>query len=334
VPLPLAYRAQVPLTFELAAKPASALAAATVREDRPRNWIAVVSVKALSTGKVVQLDWSSVVLVVPRPYRDLPETAPIPRKWPPEALPWLASTRYVQADAPEIVAVAEAIRGERTDVLEILAATLERAREIRRERKGRGRDLGAVEALTREGSCTSSANLLAALLRANGIPARILAGYPTWSGPLQTHYVVEAWVPEYGWYPIEPTLLVRGWEQHRQVQVAIVSPDYEGGAAAGRCFAGSGVPYLTLNELPDLAEGLVQRGLVDPEENCDHEARSVRTLQGREEDWVRTLRLAQDHWAGWLASSPTLSRGKLATKLAAHQLGEDLADLARRLRGR
>jgi hypothetical protein len=30
--------------------------------------------------------------------------------------------------------------------------------------------------------CTSNANLMAAMCRANGIPARILAGYRTWAG--------------------------------------------------------------------------------------------------------------------------------------------------------
>ena len=42
--------------------------------------------------------------------------------------------------------------------------------------------LDAVQALDRQGSCTSCANLVAALLRGNGIPARILAGYPTYLG--------------------------------------------------------------------------------------------------------------------------------------------------------
>jgi len=334
VPLPLAYRVQVPLTFELAAKPASALAAATVREDRPGNWIAVLSVKALSAEKAVQLDWKSVVLVAPRSFDDLPETAPLPEEWPPEALPWLASTRYVQADAPEIAAVAEEIRGERTDVLEILEATLERARAIHRGQAGRCEDLGAVEALARQGSCTSNANLLAALFRANGIPARILAGYPTWSGPLQTHYIVEAWVPRYGWYPIESTMLLRGWEPYEQVQVAIVPPEYEGERAARRFFAGSGVPYLSLTELPGFEGGVVHRGTLEAGQNRDHEARSSKRFRGKGEAWVEALDLAQDRWERWLESSPTLSRGRLATRLSAHQLGEDLPDLTRRLRGR
>ena len=82
-------------------------------------------------------------------------------------------------------------------------AMLARMRLIYRNASGRVDALTATEALTKRGSCTSCANLGAALLRAQGIPARIVAGYPTWCGALQTHYVVEYWLPQGGWRLLE-----------------------------------------------------------------------------------------------------------------------------------
>jgi len=44
---------------------------------------------------------------------------------------------------------------------------------------------------------------------------------------LQTHYIVEAFVPNFGWYPIESTGLTSPWPNHQQVNVSIVPIEYE-----------------------------------------------------------------------------------------------------------
>jgi hypothetical protein len=79
----------------------------------------------------------------------------------------------------------------------IIAVTQERAGTIFFNAQRRAKDLTAVEALEGRGSCTSCAKLVAALLRACNIPARVVAGYPSWTGPLQAHYIVEAYVPDF-----------------------------------------------------------------------------------------------------------------------------------------
>ena len=64
---------------------------------------------------------------------------------------------------------------------------------------------------------------------------------------MQTNYIVEAYVPEYGWYPIESTMGRSPWPNFQQALVAIVPSRYEDQAKAG---ARVGVPYLSLTELP------------------------------------------------------------------------------------
>src|SRR5262249_38299968 len=205
IPVPLDYREQVPLTYLLAVDPPVAVRSMNTREDRPGDWVVEVALAPFDTTARVRLEWSSLVLVGPRSFGDVPRHASIPPEWPEEARPWIASTSCVQATDPRIQDVARELRGDGRDVPQIIQSTLSRLHEIYNHQRGMATSLDAVQALEHTGSCTSCANLTAALLRANGIPARILSGYPTWFGPLQTHYMVEAWMPGYGWSPPQAT---------------------------------------------------------------------------------------------------------------------------------
>jgi transglutaminase-like putative cysteine protease len=177
--------------------------------------------------------------------------------------------------------------------------------------------LDAVHALDKQGSCTSCANLVAALLRANGIPARILAGYPTWCGALQTHYIVEAFVPDYGWYPIESTRLQAPWAPYQQIEVAIIPPEHED-RSEGRPFAADGVPYLSLNEYPGCDGKFTVWGNVDAARSCDHGAKVWRAFppDAPAKDWETALAEANRCWTKWLESPPRLdAQHRLATPL-------------------
>jgi len=66
---------------------------------------------------------------------------------------------------------------------------------------------GAVETLmAREGVCRDFAHLTAALLRANGVPARVASVYAPGLEPMDFHAVVEALV-DGRWVVVDPTLL-------------------------------------------------------------------------------------------------------------------------------
>lgn len=313
LPMPLAYGAQVPLTWELAVTPPERLVEARLERDALGNSVAVLGL-ALPVGELVGLEWTSLILVAPETWAALPARVPFPAEWPAEARPWLQSTFCAQSDDPRIREIARRIRGESTDVREVIARALVVAGEVRAT-TGQVQRLTALDALDAQGSCTSNANLLAALLRASGVPTRILAGYPTWSGPLQTHYTVEAFLPGSGWYPIESTMLQAPWPLSGQVQVRIVPPEHEDTRADLRPSACGGVPYLSLTEVD--APILTEMRVKPPA--CDHEAQLATPLEGGAEAWTRALEVGRARWEGFLSG---FTRERASTELKRPALAE------------
>ena len=227
LPLPLSYRDQVPIGFRLTVDPPDAVQAIDIYEDRPNNYVLKLIVDDVVKWKQVDVTFRSTILVGASAFDAVPASAPVPVTWPDEAKPWLAASWCADAKHERIQSLAAEIRAETSDVPEIIRRVEKTADKLYRSANGHVQNLTAVEALDKQGSCTSCANLVAALLRASGVPARVLSGYPVWSGPLQTHYLVEAYVPDYGWYPIESTLCRSPWPNKHQVNVAIIPPEYE-----------------------------------------------------------------------------------------------------------
>lgn len=305
IPVPLAYRQQVPVTYELTVDPPEAATSVTIYQDTPQNHVAKVSVSLSPKRDKVAIRFRSLVLVGPSDFSDVPDRVDIPNRWPEECQPWLESTWCVDSQHEKIQTLSKEIRKKTDDVMTLIAAVQEQASEIFSNAQGQTRDLTAVEALTGRGSCTSSANVVAALLRASHIPARVVAGYPSWSGPLQTHYIVEAYVPQFGWYPIESSMCKSPWPNEYQVNVAIVPPKYESKELAdGRPMAAGGVPYLSLTEMPGAPSTLSAKGTIDPATNCDHQCMMVRKFPTDDGQWGSVLDAARSRWRQWLASAP------------------------------
>ena len=116
------------------------------------------------------------MLVGPAAFQDVPEQAAFPDEWPEQCQPWLISTWCVESEHEQIQALAKEILTDTDDVMAVIGQVEKRASKIFADAEGMGRNLTAVEALQKRGSCTSCANLVAAMLRACNIPARIVAG--------------------------------------------------------------------------------------------------------------------------------------------------------------
>jgi transglutaminase-like putative cysteine protease len=328
VPVMLAYGDQVPLDFKLSTTPADRLMSARITQVGG-NPVAEVVVGPVGESPV-KLEWSSLVACGPGKFDAIPALAPVPDTWPTETRPWLRSTRCVQSADPRIQAVAKEIRGDSSDVMAIIVSTLKRTRALYEGQTGRCTELDAVGALSRQGSCTSCANLVAALLRANSIPARIVSGYPTWSGPLQTHYIVEAFVPGFGWYPIESTQLRAPWPPYQQAQVAIIPPEHED-RSEPRPSAAGGVPYLSLTELTGDTTSVMLLGTIDKDRNCDHVGTIWRAFprDAPRADWDRALDVARRRWNAWIDSKPAAAAGgTLELHLATRDVLEKVVDPA------
>jgi hypothetical protein len=202
-PIPGTYRDQVPLTFDVHVEPPGAIKSYRwVRRADGRNWLCEVTVAPKQQGALIE--WEALVLVGPGKNGSLPK-ADRPQA-PEEAAPWTRSTACVQsADA--------AIRARATDLadgtqgIEAFARRVIKFTSRNQGKPGVAFDtLDARKGLDCGGSCTSRANLAAALLRARGIPARTVAHLPTWSGPLYEHWLVEYWHPGAGWVWLESSL--------------------------------------------------------------------------------------------------------------------------------
>lgn len=319
LPLPLSYRDQIPLSYQLTAEPAEALKSAQIYQDQPHNFVAKVVLADVSKHRKVDLQFRSAILVGPSSFDGVPKATAVPETWPEEARKWLASTWCVQADHDRIQSIAAEIREQTDDVIQIIASVERKAHAIFRSATGRVRNLTAVEALDKRGSCTSCGNLVAALLRGCDVPARVLAGYPSWSGPLQTHYIVEAYVPDYGWYPVESTRCQSPWPNFQQVNVAIIPPEYESEDKAGRRRnVAGGVPYLSLTE--GFGDGFFTRGTIEGAPHRDHHCKQIRTFDASDPHWDQALQWARPRWSQWLSADQPIENGRLAFGVTADQL--------------
>ncbi len=122
---------------------------------------------------------------------------------------------YWESDNVEIQEVAKKLKDENNTVLELIRANykfvvdkLEYSKEKANQENIRHGALAAL--LGAESVCMEYADLMTAILRAQGIPARAAFGYG--NDPLLDpkdeqigHQWVQVWIPDYGWLSIDPT---------------------------------------------------------------------------------------------------------------------------------
>jgi hypothetical protein len=123
----------------------------------------------------------------------------------PDLEPYLRPGGHVQSDDEEIRRTAREIAGTEKDPVKA-ARLLERwVHDNIREKNLKTAFGSAREALDRrEGDCTEHSVLLAAFLRASGIPARVAAGLVHQRGLFAGHMWTEAWLGR--WVPLDAAL--------------------------------------------------------------------------------------------------------------------------------
>ena len=177
-----------------------------VIEVRPRGKAVVMPEFADAGHKVTTRDDGSVTIRAVRLVPAQGRQGARPLASPPaELTDFLGSSSTIQADAPEIAAIAKAAVGSERNAWKA-AQALERWVEASITKKNM--NVAFASALevckSREGDCTEHAVLLAALCRAAGIPARVVMGveylYGIWGG----HAWNEVWI-EGEWYPLDAT---------------------------------------------------------------------------------------------------------------------------------
>jgi transglutaminase-like putative cysteine protease len=135
---------------------------------------------------------------------------PFPMDAPASLAGYLAAEPKIEADDPEIVAKAQELAAGQPDAWQAAIAVADWVyRNITYQITG----AGARQCLAdRQGDCGPKSYLTTALLRAAGIPARMVGGVMYAGGQFGQHYWVEAWMGETaGWVPLEPTVGQFGW---------------------------------------------------------------------------------------------------------------------------
>lgn len=245
--VPGTYRDQVPLAFEVKAEPAKAMKGYKLRlREDGLNWVCDVAVNA--GGGEVMVWWEAAVLVADR------KPAALPKATAPEVTAaterWTRATGCVQSDDPGVVKRAEELAKGTADVGEYA----KKVTEWVANNQGTGKPfytLDAAAAIGCGGSCTSRANLAAALLRARGIPARTVAHLPRWAGPHYVHWLTEYWHPGHGWVTIEPSNNQIQPDPSTYVVLNVANPDDEEHAEFASLRSGvmAGAPRLSSRDI-------------------------------------------------------------------------------------
>ena len=124
---------------------------------------------------------------------------------------FLKATEVIDADHPAVVARAQAIAAEQNDAVVVAKRCFEWVRDEIKHSHDYGLQAVtcAASEVLREGSgyCYAKSHLLAALLRANGIPAGLC--YQRLSRddngePYSLHGLNAIFLPDFGWYRVDP----------------------------------------------------------------------------------------------------------------------------------
>ncbi len=220
-PIPGLYREQIPLSFEISSNPKSALKSYKIypREDGI-NWLCQAD---LTVGQSVTINWKALVLVSGRKNISLRKTSAPPAR---KVTQWLRSTVCVQCDDAAIKKKAKALVNGMDDV----ETKVRKILEFVATQSGDGsayESLDAKTALRAGGSCTSRANLTAALLRACGIAARTIAHIPVSSYWFDMHWLTEYWHPGHGWVWLETSWNEFEPAPNQLIVVAVATADDE-----------------------------------------------------------------------------------------------------------
>ena len=243
-PIPFPFNTQMPIYLDIAANPVELVSKLSVERGDHGNAFIHLVIEPMDSGQDFYLDWVCPLLIVnqlewsaipEQSENDLPEDVPS----------FLSQSFCVQTEDARIKSKAESLMSN--DVPQTVRNVLHFIQELKTTADFKYDSLDALEALQHLGSCVSAANLATALLRANGIPARMLATHPTWIPRHQTHYAVEAFVDS-EWIAMDPA---RGKFPDSLCQnpvVAVIDIQAENKSVSRWQYPMWGVPYLSLPE--------------------------------------------------------------------------------------
>lgn len=200
--IPVSYKEQVPILIDVESP--HLIDYRFIHLNSPNLIIAARLNQAPSTD----LNWTAWVLVKHNTYSGLPDTVPIPslEQLPDSVKKWLQPTDCAQLTDSIIQHVADSIRGTTTNMMILADDICDYCYNIPWQFPHYPIAFDAVYAIKWGSSCTGHAHAGVALFRANGIPARTLLNIPVWATNFDQHWIIDYYVPEYGWVRMETSL--------------------------------------------------------------------------------------------------------------------------------
>lgn len=273
--VPVQYGEQVPLLLKIEKDTSSNVVYSIVDDRNEPNKLIKFDIKNFKREDILSIHFSYWVLIKNRRYRDFPKNATIPKpaEIPRDFKKWLQSTEAIQSDNSLIVYRAKLLKKFDNNLLNYARRVvyyicyhrpiLSKLRSIL-EHKILLRDIflpnrywtglmDAVSCLLFGGMCVAKANLGVALLRAVGIPARVLIVNPLFHYILEKiqwidamHYIIEFYVPNYGWVRANPGRAP--YQTKNDIVLRIGYPEDENEAGNGLSYYGGMLPWFWFSD--------------------------------------------------------------------------------------
>jgi hypothetical protein len=189
----------------------------------------LVVAATLTQGLPCPITWQASVLVLGKNWNDIPSFVPIPDygQLPDSVTKWLQPTDCAQIESPVVQAVASEVLGTTNNLITLADSVYSYCHAIPYEFPHMPYAFDAVYALLWGNSCTGKAHAAAALMRANGVPARTLMNTVLSSSILYQHWAIDYYVPDYGWVPMDPSLHLHPHPPFWEVVTMVCNPEDE-----------------------------------------------------------------------------------------------------------
>ncbi len=224
--IPWAFEGQVPVAYGVSSQPPGGIRQWRVRRDGDNAFLEL-RLKPMKPGESLKLRWRARLLLRQRPEAFGLAARPIAlhQQAPAAVKEFLLPAAGVQTGSEEVKAAAAAVKPQPPEDFRAVMAALSGMLGERLKFAGGGNQ-GAAEVL-RSGKavCTGMANTACAVLRARGVPTRILACVLTGS-TAQEHYITESHVPGHGWLRYESTERVFPVPDTAHVILRVVRPGH------------------------------------------------------------------------------------------------------------
>jgi hypothetical protein len=224
---PPIYGYQVPIVLELLNDTTANILKYKIEKDTCNlNRIINFSLSSMKKGEHTLIHFTIWVLVEAYDFSDIPIDTLIPNSpWenPQETQHWLSSSEMVQVKRLRIIRTANRLEGE-GDTIYSYARNI--SSFILNHRHGlfliqlwtkTFLKQDALTTLRLNGENVGRAHLACALFRVKNIPARVILANNDQGFWTQMHYMVEYYIPNYGWVLLDPTFGKTPYETQRQI---------------------------------------------------------------------------------------------------------------------